>query len=227
MGDFNLNAHWTMANSMANFLVTENPYDVTSRWSRQSGDRRHYAVISSTWRMPFGRGRRFLGTAPAVVDHVLGGWTAGTISYLASGFYFSPSFSGSDPSNTNTVGGLPDRIADGNLPSGQRSYTRWFDASAFAVPAPGRFGNSGANILEGQGINAHHLSLAKQFRITERLSTTFTGLFSDIFNTPHFNEPSGNISVPATVGRFTSVVSDFGAEKHNGRRIALMLRIQF
>jgi hypothetical protein len=227
MGDFTLNAHWTMANSMANFLVTENPYDVTSRWSRQSGDRRHYAVISSTWRMPFGRGRKFLGTAPAVVDHMLGGWTAGTISYLASGFYFSPSFSGSDPSNTNTVGGMPDRIGDGNLPSDQRSYDRWFDASAFKVPEPGRFGNAGANILEGQGISAHHLTLAKQFRITERLTTTFTGLFSDIFNTPHFNEPSGNISVPATVGRFTSVVSDFGAEKHNGRRIALMLRVQF
>jgi hypothetical protein len=227
MGDFTFNAHWTLANSMANYLVTENPYDVTSRWSRQTGDRRHYAVITTTWHMPFGRGRKFLGTAPGAVDYILGGWTAGTISYLASGFYFSPAFSGSDPSNTNTVGGLPDRIGDGNLPSDQRSYTNWFDASAFRVPEPGRFGNSGGGVLIGQGINAHHLTLSKQFRVTERLSTTFTGLFSDIFNTPHFTEPSGNISVPATVGRFTGIVSDFGAEKHNGRRIALMLRVQF
>jgi hypothetical protein len=227
MGDFQFNAHWTLANSLANFLVTENPYDVTSRWSRQSGDRRHYAVIMTTWHMPFGRGRRFLSGAPAAVDHVLGGWTLSTISYLTSGFFFSPSFSGSDPSNTNTVGGLPDRIADGNLSSGQRSYTNWFDASAFRVPEPGRFGNSGANVLVGQGINAHHLGLAKRFRITERISTTFTSMISDIFNTPHFNEPSGNISVPATVGRFTSIVSDFNSEKHNGRRIALMLRVQF
>jgi hypothetical protein len=227
MGGFQFNAHWTLANSLANFLVTENPYDVTSRWSRQAGDRRHYAVITTTWDMPFGRRRRFLSAAPAVVDKVLGGWTVSTISYLTSGFFFSPSFSGSDPSNTNTQGGLPDRIGDGNLPSGERSYTHWFDASAFAAPQPGRFGNSGANVLVGQGINAHHLSLAKTFAITERISTTFTGLISDIFNTPHFNEPSANISVPATVGRFTSIVSDFNAEKHNGRRIAFMLRIQF
>jgi hypothetical protein len=227
MSDFTFNAHWTLANSMANYLVTENPYDVTSRWARQAGDRRQYAVISTSWQMPFGRGRKFLGTAPTAVDYVLGGWTLGTISYLATGFYFSPSFSGSDPSNTNTVGGLPDRIADGNLSGDQRSYTNWFDASAFKAPEPGRFGNSGANVLIGQGINAHHLSLAKTFRVTERISTTFTGLFSDLFNTPHFNEPSGNISVPATVGRFTSIVSDFNAEKHNGRRIALMLRVQF
>jgi len=31
------------------------------------------------------------------------------------------SFSGSDPSGTNTSGGLPNRIANGNLPTGQRS----------------------------------------------------------------------------------------------------------
>lgn len=227
MGDFQFNAHWTLGNSMANFLVTENPYDVTSRWARQAGDRRHYAVITTTWRMPFGRGRKYFNSVPAAVDHLLGGWTASTISYLTSGFFFSPSFSGSDPSNTNTVGGLPDRIADGNLPSGERDYTRWFDASAFSTPEPGRFGNSGANVLVGQGINAHHLSLAKRIQVTERLSTSFSALISDIFNTPHFNSPSGNISVPATVGRFTSIVSDFEAEKHNGRRIALMLRVEF
>ena len=227
MGDFQFNAHWTLANSMSNFLVTENPYDVTSRWSREAGDRRHYAVITSTWRMPWGRGRRFLTSAPAAVDHLVGGWTMSTISYFTSGFFFSPAFSGSDPSNTNTVGGLPDRIADGNLPRGKRSNNAWFDPTAFRVPAPGTFGNSSANVLVGQGINTHHLSLAKRFRITERFSTTFTTMISDIFNTPHFVEPSGNISVPATVGRFTTIVTDYGPEKHNGRRLAMMLRVEF
>jgi hypothetical protein len=227
MGDFQFNAHWTLANSFSTFLNTENPYNTARNWARQSGDRRHYAVIVSTWRVPLGRGRKFLSGSSAVVDHVLGGWTLSTISYLTSGFFFSPGFSGSDPSNTNTVGGLPDRIGNGNLPSGDRSYSRWFDPTAFRVPEPGRFGNSAPNVLVGQGINAHHLGIAKRFRLTERLSTTFTAQISDVFNTPHFNEPSGNTSVPATVGRFTSIVSDFGAEKHNGRRISLVLRVDF
>jgi hypothetical protein len=227
VGDFTFNAHWTLANSFATFLNTENPYRTSEDWARQSGDRRHYAVIMTTWRVPLGRGKKFLGTAPAVVDGVLGGWTLSTISYFTSGFFFSPSFSGSDPSNTNTVGGLPDRIADGNLPGGERSYTRWFDAAAFRVPAAGTFGNSAPNVLESQGLNVHQLGLAKTFRITERLSTTFTGQISDLFNTPHFNNPTSNISVPATVARFTGVVSDFEAEKANGRRIAFVLRIQF
>jgi hypothetical protein len=76
-------------------------------------------------------------------------------------------------------------------------------------------------------LNVHHLSLAKRFRITERFSTQFMSQISDIFNTPHFNLPTSNISVPATVGQFTGVVSDFESEKANGRRIALLLRIEF
>ena len=227
MGDFSFNAHWTLANSMANFLNLENPYAVTDKWARQSGDRRHYAVITTNWRVPVGRGKKFLSGAPAVVDHLLGGWVVNTMSYFASGFFFSPSFSGSDPSNTNTVGGLPDRIANGNLPSGERTYNRWFDASAFRVPLPGTFGNSAPNSLVGQGLNVHHFATSKRFRITERLSTTFTSQISDIFNTPHFNLPTSNISVPATVGQFTGVVSDFESEKANGRRIAFLLRVEF
>src|SRR5947208_12258337 len=94
---------------------------------------------------------------------VLGGWRMMWISIFQSGQYFSPSFSGSDPSNTNTSGGLPDRIANGNVDPGQRSVNRWFDPAAFATPPAGRFGNSGVNILEGPGISLQHVSVVKQF----------------------------------------------------------------
>ena len=115
MGAFTFDASWTFANNMNNYGITENPYDVTSRWQRDGADRRQYVVVSTTWALPVGKGRRFLSTAPAVVDRVLGGWNLQSISTFASGGYFSPGFSGTNPSNTNTSGGLPDRIADGNL----------------------------------------------------------------------------------------------------------------
>jgi hypothetical protein len=225
-GLFTFNAHYTWANTMANYLITEDPYNVTNRWARTSQDRQHYAVINTTWEMPWGRGRRFLSSAPAVIDHILGGWSLYTISYFGSGLPFSPSFSGSDPSNTNTFGGLPDRIADGNLPSDQRTNDRWFDPSAFREPAPGRYGNSGANILNGQPLNVHHFSVAKRFRLTERLSTTFKSAVSNIFNTPHFEAPLSNISVP-DAGRFVTVVPDYNPEKQTGRRIMMKLRVEF
>ena len=107
------------------------------------------------------------------MDAALGGWEINWVTYLQSGQYFSPSFSGSDPSNTNTIGGLPDRIGDGNLPHDSRSPDHWFDTTAFATPKAGTYGNSGVNILEGPGLRLNHLSLLKTFAITERVRMIF------------------------------------------------------
>jgi hypothetical protein len=65
--------------------------------------------------------------------------------------------------------GLPDRIANGNLPTDQRKLTRWFNPAAFAAPPAGRYGNSGVNVLEGPGLNTQHVNLVKNFKITERI----------------------------------------------------------
>ena len=45
----------------------------------------------------------------------------------------------------------PNSISDGNLPSGARSRTHWFDTTAFVVPNCICFGNSGRDILRGPG----------------------------------------------------------------------------
>jgi hypothetical protein len=226
MGAFTFDASWTFANNMNNYSITENPYDVTDRWQRDGADRRQYVVVSTTWAVPVGKGRRFLGNAPAVVDRVLGGWNLQSISTFASGPYFSPGFSGTNPSNTNTSGGLPDRIRDGNLPSDQRTDNRWFDGTAFAVPQAGHFGNSGGNVLVGQGISVHHLSIAKTFHIFEQLRLTMTGQISNLFNHPHFNNPNSTINNP-NPGLFTSEIAQYNPERQGARQIGLKLRLEW
>src|SRR5262249_58537683 len=115
------------------------------------------------------------------------------------GQYFSPSFSGPDPSNTLTTSGLPDRIQNGNFPSGERNIKRWFDATAFAVPPAGRFGNSGVNVLEGPGRHTHDLTLGKTIPIRERFRFTLMAAGQNILNHTNFNNPSANISAPGSV----------------------------
>ncbi len=228
-GQFIFNSNYTFANNMNNYSVTEDPYNITNRWARDGSDRRHYWVTSTTWLIPVGKGRRFLSSSPWIVDELLGGWAMQTISTFASGGYFSPSFSGSDPSNTNTVGGLPDRVAD-NSTFDSHATPQWFNQAgylqAFKAPQAGHYGNSGANILQGQGINVHHLSLAKTFPITERFKTTFTGQISNIMNHPHFNNPNTNISNP-NPGLMTSVIPNYNPEKQGFRQIDLKLRIEW
>lgn len=226
VGAFNFNAHYTFSSNLHNFLNRENPYDVTSHWSHDDFNQRHRAVVITMTDLPWGRGRRFLSDAPALLDHFVGGWRLTTISYFATGSHFSPSFSGSDPSNTNTFGGLPDRVADGNLSRGERSVERWFDPAAFAVPPAGRFGNSAANVLVGPGMNVHHMSLAKRFQITEGIMLTYTIGASNLFNHPHFRAPRSNISTPGT-GELFQGIPDYVAEKHAARRFQMKLRLEW
>jgi hypothetical protein len=167
-----------------------------------------------------------MSNANAFLDYTIGGWALQTISTFASGQYFSPSFSGSDPSHTNTSGGLPDRICNGNLPGDRRTVAKWFDDGCFVRPAAGHFGNAGVNSLEGQGINVHHLSVAKSFPVTERVKTTLTAQISNLFNHPHFLNPNNSISNP-NPGMFTSVVQNYNPEKQGFRQIDLKLRIQW
>src|SRR5262249_60953582 len=139
---------------------------------------------STSWDLPFGKSRKYLATAPAAVDTLLGGWQLQTVSYFGTGTFFSPAFNTFDVSNTNSLGGIPDRIGAGNLPRDQRKVEKWFDPAAFKIPGcpdskpvctasarqnVGRVGNAGVNILEGPALNVHHLILATQLRFTERV----------------------------------------------------------
>jgi hypothetical protein len=204
VGQVTFDGHWTWASNYNNILNLENPY-APLFWNRDPSTSRHRAVINAIWEVPVGRGRRLLSSAPAVVDHVLGGWQLYWIAYMETGQFFSPSYSGADPSNTNTSGGLPDRVANGNLPPGERQLNRWFDPNAFVRPPAGRFGNSGVNILEGPGLHEHNLTVSKRFRMTERFSFTLMAAVQNLLNHANFNNPSANISAPASVGVVNSV----------------------
>jgi hypothetical protein len=221
VGQLTFDSHWTWASNYNNLQNLENPY-APLFWNRDPFTSRHRVVTNAIWELPVGRGRRWMSGAPAVVDHVLGGWQLYWIAYMETGQFFSPSYSGADPSNTNTSGGLPDRLANGNLPTDQRQLNRWFDTTAFARPPAGRFGNSGVNILEGPGLHEHNLTVSKRFRIVERLNFTFMTAVQNLFNHANFNNPSANISAPASVGVVSSVKAFAPA-----RQIMLRGRLDF
>ncbi len=224
VGQVTMDAHWSLASSYSNFQSgadLESPY-APLVYSRDQFTPRQRFVMNLGWEIPVGRGRKYLTSANRFVDGVLGGWHLYWIGYLQTGMFFSPTYSGLDASNTNTVGGLPNRVCNGNLPSSQRSVTHWFDPTCFTVPTPGTLGNSGAFVLEGPGYNMQHVSIAKTFSITERLKFTFTTAASNVLNHPNFALPAGNISSPGTVGVISGLAP--GGES---REIELRGRIDF
>ena len=221
VGQVMFDAHWTWASNYSNALNVENPY-APMFWNRDPNTVRHRVVLNAIWYLPLGNGKRFLSNARRGMDHVVGGWQLYWIAYLETGQFFSPSFTGADPSNTNTVGGLPDRIGNGNLPPSQRKLDRWFDTTAFARPPAGRFGNSGVNILEGPGLHMHDLTLGKTFPITERLKFTLMAAAQNVFNQPNFNNPGASLSAPGTYGVITSTRGFAPA-----RQVMIRVRLEF
>jgi hypothetical protein len=176
---------------------------------------RHRFISNLIWQLPAGKGRAILnrGGAP---DWILGGWQLSVIYNAQTGEYFTPNFSGTDPSNTQTIGGVPDRTGNGNLPAGQRTLDRWFDASAFTAPPNGRFGNSGKNILVGPGRQALNLGAFKSFRPTERITFRVQATFTNALNHANFGAPNANISAPASVGAVRSVQTRDSAGPRQG-----------
>jgi len=231
LGHLTFDAHYTYANSMDTMEDLENPYNL-GLWSHDAYTARHRFITNFIYPLPFGRGQRWGSNSPAIARAVLGNWTINWNTELQSGQYFTPSYSGSDPSNSNTYGGFPDRICNGNLPASQRTTTMWFNAACFAVPQPGHFGNSGANIIEGPGIDVTNMNLSKDFLVKERVRIGFSAAFFDMLNNPTYAFPYSNISVPSQVGQLYAPLGGLNigggmVEAGESRAIALRLRIAF
>jgi len=208
VGGLTFSGSYSYTESLANYLDTENPYDVLSHWANDGQTRRNYASANMVWALPFGKGQRYLSDSGNTMDRIVGGWSTSVATFLASGLGFSPAFTGTDPSNTGTFGGLPDLVGNPNSVPGGKNYNNWFNTSAFAVPQNGHFGDARPNSLEGQHLYQTHLSLTKSVAITDRIHFNFMTQMSNLFNHPQFLNPSGNISVPGG-NQFTSQYGTF------------------
>jgi Carboxypeptidase regulatory-like domain/TonB dependent receptor len=251
--NFSFGAGWTWARDLTDSQdsggggtsfggqVIQDQYDRQAEKADNALVLKHRAFGYAIYALPFGRGQRFLSGASGWVEGLLGGWQTSWNVNLQSGQYFNPTFTGRDPSNTNTMGGRPDRISNGNLPTGDRTLSRWFDASAFKIPGcpdsnpicpessrtnVGRFGNSGLNILEGPGISNLDFALGKYFTLREDMRLQFRLIMVNALNHPNFAVPSANINATATVGTISSMARVLNGEPAT-REINLGLRLEF
>ncbi|MGH9468742.1 MAG: TonB-dependent receptor domain-containing protein, partial [Terriglobia bacterium] len=221
--------------------VIQNPFNRAAEEGNSAIAAPNRVFAYALYSLPVGQGQRFLSNAHGPAQWVLGGWRTTWTFIGQAGEYFTPTFSGPDPSNTGVFTGRPDRIASGNLPSGQRSISDWFNANAFAVPGcpastpncysstsvgVGRFGNSGLNILSGPALYNIDFGLMKDFRPTEHTTLQFIMTMANALNHPNFNLPAANISSPGTVGVISGEV---GAQlvEPGPREIDFALRLLF
>ncbi|MCW5983499.1 MAG: carboxypeptidase regulatory-like domain-containing protein [Bryobacteraceae bacterium] len=202
---YNVNYTWAKALTdveLGGFapMPQQNQYQRFLERADEPRHRRQQFRFSYGYELPFGRGKRYLNALHPVANGILGGWQIAGITTMLTGQRLSPSFSGTDPANTNQFGGRPDRIGDGNFDSGEmrdriKSQTPIFDRNAFALPETGRgfYGNSARYILTGPGEVVWNTVLSKNFYFAERARMQFRWEAFNAFNRPNFNNPNTNI----------------------------------
>jgi hypothetical protein len=139
-----------------------------------------------------GPGKRF-NPSNRVLSHVVGNWQTNVISSIYSGVPFNLRVSG-DIANTGNSGYERPNYVGGDPTLANPTPQKWFNTSAFAVPAPFTFGNAGRFILRNDGTSNFDISIFRKFRITEAKSMEFRSEMFNAFNTPTYSAPNGNIS---------------------------------
>jgi hypothetical protein len=174
--------------------------------------------IVGVWQLPLLRGK-------ALVSRMFGGWQLSGTTILQKGLPLNITNSAAWPrgdfNGDNNTLDRPNAPADSVARGGwQRSnyLPGIFPVSAFPVPVLGTNGNLGRNVFRGPGFAQTDLSLAKMFRVTERVGMQFRLDAFNALNRVNLNNPSGDLN-SSNFGRST------GAD--TPRALQVKLRVEF
>ncbi len=174
-----------------------NIFDETGEWAPSSFDHRHLFVASGTYQLPF-----FAG-AGGLKEGVLGGWRVNAVFFAQSGAPFTVNL-GVDQANVGSgPSQRPDQLRDPHLPSDERRPERWFDTSAFALPALYAFGSARRNSIIGPGFANLDLVVAKTWTVAGTRQLELRWEVFNALNKVNFDLPS-RIFGNANFGRIFS-----------------------
>jgi hypothetical protein len=112
----------------------------------------------------------------------------------------------------------PDQLSDPNLPRSERRPERWFDVTAFSLPAPFTFGSAPRNSVLGPGFFNIDASLAKSWKLAGAAELEFRWEVFNLLNRSNFELPNRIFGSP-NFGRV------FGAK--SPREMQFGLRLAF
>jgi hypothetical protein len=179
---------------VANFPVADS-FNRRLERDYSTGDIPHVLVASTVWDLPFGRDRRFVpgGLAGAIVND----WTLTGVATLQSGVPIAVTQS----TNSNAFAGFgtqrPNLVGDPALAGSERSTSRWFDTSAFALAPAFTLGSSSRNPVRGPGSRGLDLALIRRIGLPARTTLEIRVEVFNATNTPPLGAPNGTFGSAA------------------------------
>jgi len=204
-------------------------YNRTLGRGRETSIPDHGLTIAQTFAIPVGKGRKFGNDMNRAVEAVIGGWDLTGITTLYSGLPFTPTIGNAGTAIRPDVGpGSRPDIGSGNPYATDQNRDHWLNSapgsaltSAFVLPANNVYGNFGYNTLRGPIFINQDLSVAKNFRLTERLKWQVRGEFYNLFNHTNLALPNTNVN-GNNAGQITAIA--FGSTM---RRMQFAMRLDF
>jgi hypothetical protein len=161
-----------------------------------------------TYQLPFGRGRAWGRNWSRWVDTAAGGWTVAFTTHYRSGDPLTVTDTNGVPipaGNPNTPGGVKDRLGDRLDPATRLPLNPYFSPDVwtripdFTVsPEPARW-----SWFRGPSQWSQTITLTKTIQVAEGWKVELRALANSPFNHPSFDNPSTDLSSPATFGVIT------------------------
>lgn len=177
----------------------QNNYNIRAERSLALYDTPHRAVISYIVDLPFGKGQRYGGNLTGAAAKLISGWGINGVTTFQSG---NPLPIGVAVNTTNSFGGgqrpnRNDQSADAEG-SAQSRIGRWFNTSAFTLPASFTFGNASRTMPDARshGIANYDFTTFKNTQITESVGLQFRAEIFNLFNRVRFGYPGTALGNP-------------------------------
>jgi hypothetical protein len=212
-------------------------------------DRKHTFIFYNILNLPIGRGKALLGNAGPFLNYLVGGWSINTVTTLASGLPFSPTYMSSECMvDTDTGPCRPNIIGDVRITGDRNNYFTTTGGQAFdrpknpnanqlgpigpigpwQEPAVGTFGDAGRNSLRGPTYFETNAAILKDIPFTERYLLQFRADFLNVFNRVNLGLPSGCVDCVSTItGQQVGAVITTLAPLASQRQVEFALRLQF
>jgi len=183
----------------------QNAYNMGADYGPLPFDVTHRMVTSFIAELPFGEGRKF--TPKGLAGALLNDWSMNGILTLSSGLPFT--VSAADRALTGQGRNQrADCVGDPVPPGFSPTLDKWFDTSAFAVPAQYTYGSCGYNTMRGPGFKTMNLSLFRSIPLPGDRRIELRAETFNLFNWVNYGLPAANVSNLNTFGTITSSRGD-------------------
>jgi hypothetical protein len=228
------------------FFITPAGPSFRLNYGNSDQDERNVFVASAVYNLPYGHGQKFGTSAPMLLNEVLGGWQTNAIVTLESGTPFDI--------NTSGIGNIDNRadvlsykrVGRGLVGGTSGSSNRLTYFTGTFTPPPmvtvgsnqvyARAGNVERNQFFGPGFKSVDFGIFKDFPLTHKVSFQLRAQAYNLFNTPAFTNPDGDIhdgvssGLNYTTGNavgFNGFGSINGTRQQSQREMEFAARINF